>query len=83
MLSATTHVSSPPAADHASAATRQPAPQPKAQAAPKDTVTLSPTAQLQQELTETSAQTDREATQGDIQAKHLQAREADARTKGL
>ncbi len=54
----------------------QAAPQQKPQAAPSDTVTLSPAAQLRQELGETPAQTANEARGGDIQAKHLLAREA-------
>ncbi len=83
MLSATTHLNSTSAADQASPTARQPAPQAKSQPAPTDTVTLSPAAQLQQELTETPAQTAREASQGDIQAQHLEAREAAAQAHGL
>ncbi len=80
MVSQITHSSPPPAADHS--ATTRSAPQPKTQSTPKDTVTLSPSAQIQQELAETSAQTKKEATQGDIQAKHLLARETAAKTAG-
>jgi hypothetical protein len=83
MLTASTHVNSAQAADQTWAAARQPAPQAKSQPAPTDTVTLSPAAQLQQELTEPSTQTAREAGQGDIQAKNLQAREAAAQAHGL
>jgi outer membrane biosynthesis protein TonB len=43
---------------------------------PTDTVTLSAAKQITQELAETSAQTTKEAAGGDIQAKHLLAREA-------
>ncbi len=74
MLSAVNHASSTPAANQPSASARQPAPQTKSQPTPTDTVTLSPAAQLQQELTETPAQTAQEARQGDLQAKNLQAR---------
>lgn len=83
MLSATTHVNSTAAAEQTSAAARQAVPQAKPQPAQTDTVTLSPATQLQQELTETSTQTSREASQGDIQAKNLQAREAAAQARGL
>jgi len=83
MLSATAHVNSTPAADQTAAAARQPAPQAKSQPAPTDTVTLSPSAQQQQELVETPTQTAREASKGDIQARNLQAREAAAQAHGL
>jgi hypothetical protein len=66
------------------AAVRPPTPQAKPQAPrPVDTVTLSAAASLQQELTETSVQTANEATHGDIQAKHLLAREAADKKAGL
>jgi hypothetical protein len=50
MLSATTHVNSTPAADQASGAAQRTPTQAKSQPASTDTVTLSPAAQLQQEL---------------------------------
>jgi hypothetical protein len=83
MLSATAHITSTAAANQTSAAARPAVPQAKSQPAPTDTVTLSPAAQLQQELTETPTQTAREATQGDIQAKNLQAREAAVQAHAL
>jgi len=64
------------------AATRQPSPQPRPQPTATDTVTLSAAAALRQELTETTAQTAREATQGDIQARNLMAREAAEKAAG-
>jgi hypothetical protein len=65
------------------AAARQPAPQAQPpQAAPADTVHISAAAALRQELTETSAQTTREANNGDLQAKRLLAREAADKTAG-
>ena len=60
-----------------------PQPTPQAQAVPTDTVKLSAAASLRQELTETSAQTAREASHGDIQAKNLLAREAADKKAGL
>lgn len=81
MLSATTHLNSP-AAHQTSAAARQAVPQTKSEPAPADTVTLSPASQLRHELTESSSQTAREASQGDIQAKNLRAREAAAQSHG-
>ncbi len=48
----------------------------KPQPAPTDTVTLSAAASARQEITETSAQTTREASHGDNQAKRLLAKEA-------
>jgi hypothetical protein len=83
MLSGVNHVSSTATSNQSSPSTRQPAPQVKSQSSNTDTVTLSPAAQLQQELTETPAQTGQEARQGDIQAKNLQAREAAAQRNGL
>ncbi len=83
MLSAINHVSSTSTSNQASTAARQPAPSSNSQPTKTDTVTLSPAAQLQQELTETPTQTVREASQGDIQAKNLQAREAAAQAHGL
>jgi hypothetical protein len=59
----------------------QPAPQ--TQAAPADTVRLSAAASLRQELTETSVQTAREASHGDIQAKNLLAKEAAEKKAGF
>jgi hypothetical protein len=54
----------------------RPAPaQSTAPPSPKDTVTLSAAALLNQELTETSVQTATEASHGDIQARNLLARE--------
>lgn len=66
-----------------STAARQPAPQAKPQPSLKDTVQLSAAAALRQELTETSAQTAREASRGDIQAKNRLAREAADKKAGL
>lgn len=83
MLSAISHVSATPNTNQPSASARQPPPQANSQPSSTDTVTLSASAQLQQELTETSAQTAREASKGDIQAKHLQSEEAAAQKNGL
>jgi hypothetical protein len=58
------------------------APKPRAAAAPQpavnDTVRISAAAQALQEVTENSAQTTKEASAGDVQAKNLLAREAAA-----
>lgn len=76
-----THVSPAPSdRKHASAM------QPSSGGAHRDTVHLSSAAQAQlsavqtavQEATETSAQTAKEARSGDLQAQHLQARQAQA-----
>jgi hypothetical protein len=83
MLSGINHGSSNSAANQPAASARQPAPQTKSQPTAADTVTLSPAAQLQQELNETSTQTAQEARNGDIQAKNLQAREVAAQRNGL
>jgi hypothetical protein len=64
-----------PKAASQQAAQPQPPAQPKP-ASPTDTVTLSAAQQITQELSETSVQTAKEAAGGDIQAKHLLAREA-------
>jgi hypothetical protein len=62
------------------------APAPQAQtkgqavAAPVDTVQISAAARSLQEATETPAQTAKEAAAGDIQAKHLLAKEAAAKS---
>jgi hypothetical protein len=82
MISPITHVTQAQAAEPA-APTRQPSPPPKPQPAPTDTVTLSAAAAMRQELTETAAQTAKEASQGDIQAKNLLAREAAEKKAGL
>jgi hypothetical protein len=84
MVSPVAHATqAPPAAAGQTAAVRQaPAPS-KAAATPADTVTLSASASLHQELTETSVQTTTEANRGDIQAKNLLTREAAAKKAGL
>jgi hypothetical protein len=82
MLNPITHATQAHPADQAATA-RQPAPQSKPQSAPQDTVKLSAAASLRQELTETSVQTAREASHGDIQAKNLLAREAADKAAGL
>ncbi len=81
MISPITNVTHAQAANQPAAA-RQPSPQSKPQPAPTDTLTLSAAAALRQELTETAAQTAREASQGDIQAKNLLAREAAEKATG-
>jgi len=62
---------------------RQPAPPAKAQPTPTDTVHISQAAQaaraIIQEVTESQAQTTREAAAGDVQARTLLSREAAAR----
>jgi hypothetical protein len=63
-------------------AARQTAPPSKPQPT-TDKVTLSAATQLKQELTETPTQTSAEALRGDIQAKHLQAKEAADKANGL
>jgi hypothetical protein len=64
-------------------AARQATPQAKAQTAATDTVNLSnaqaSTRAISQELTETSAQTAKEAAGGDIQARNLLAKRAAAK----
>ncbi len=53
------------------------APASTASSVPQDTVTISSSAAaMSKELTETSAQAAKEASAGDMQAKHLQAKEA-------
>jgi hypothetical protein len=64
-----------------SPAARQKPSETKPQPAVTDTVQLSSTKAIAQELTETSAQTTREANAGDIQARNLQARQAATKTK--
>jgi hypothetical protein len=83
MLSGVNHASSTSAANQPTASARQPAPQTKSQPTATDTVTLSPPAQLQQELSETPTQTAQEARQGDTQAKKLQAQEEAVQRNGL
>jgi anti-sigma28 factor (negative regulator of flagellin synthesis) len=56
--------------------------QPKAQPAISDTVQISAAAQARQETIETPVQTAKEAAAGDLQAKHLLAREAAQKAKG-
>ena len=67
---------------------RPAAPQAKTQSAQTqptqtDKVTLSAAASLRQELSETSVQTAREASHGDIQAKNLLSREAADKKAGV
>jgi hypothetical protein len=82
LLTPITNVTPAPAVDQPKPA--QPSPQAaKPQPAPADTVTLSSAASARQELTETSAQTAREASHGDIQAKRLLAKEAADSKSGL
>jgi hypothetical protein len=61
----------------------KPTPQAKAQPVPSDTVQLSAAAALHQELTETPVQTSREASNGNIQAQRLLAKEAADQKAGL
>ena len=82
MVTPITHATQAPAADQ-STAVRQPSPQAKPQPAPTDTVNPSSGVALRQELTETAVQTAREASQGDIQAKILLAREAADKKAGF
>jgi hypothetical protein len=82
MVTPITHATqAPPAAQPT--VVRQPSPQAKPQPAPRDTVNLSAGVALRQELTETSVQTAREASQGDVQARNLLAREAADKKAGL
>jgi|HubBroStandDraft_3_1064219.scaffolds.fasta_scaffold129419_2 hypothetical protein len=85
MLTPITNVTPAPAADQPkpTQSAAQPAPKAKSQPAPTDTVTLSAAASTRQELTETSAQTAKEASHGDIQAKRLLAKEAADSKSGL
>ena len=62
--------------------TPQPSPQTKARPTSTDTVKISAAAAQQQELTETSAQTVREASHGDQQARNLLARQAANKKSG-
>jgi hypothetical protein len=82
MLTPITHATQAQAADQPTSA-RQPSPQAKPQPVPADTVNLSAAVALRQELTETSVQTAREASHGDIQAKNLLTREAADKKAGL
>jgi hypothetical protein len=79
-VNSATHVQTPVEVQAASA--RQPvsAPKPPAATAPQAaaTVNISAAAQALQEVTETQAQTTREAGSGDLQARRLLAREAAA-----
>lgn len=87
MLNPITSATQPQATAQPTAAPR-PAPQPKPQiaAVTTDTVKISAAAQAMQqamqEVLETPAQTAKEATGGDIQAKHLLAKEAAAKSNG-
>jgi len=74
MVTPVSHVTQVQPSDQPTAAP-QSSPKPKPQPVPTDTVTLSPAAVLRQELSETPTQTSAEARSGDIQAKHLLARE--------
>jgi hypothetical protein len=82
MLTPITHATEAQAANQPTAI-RQPSPQLKTQPNPTDLVTLSAAATIRQELTETSVQTAREASLGDIQAKNLLVREAADKKAGL
>jgi hypothetical protein len=79
MVSPISQASQPPAAPQAATAARQSPPQAKPQPAPADTVQLSQAAlaarAITQEVSETQAQTAKEAAAGDNQAKRLLARE--------
>lgn len=84
MTSAISHAPPPqPVAKTTAAAPKKPAPSKPASAAHTDTVQLSQTAQAalaaMQEATETSAQTAKEAGQGDVQAQRLLAKETAAK----
>jgi hypothetical protein len=81
MLTPITHATQAQAAEPTAA--RQPSPQAKPQPTPTDTVHLSAAASIRQELTETSVQTAREASNGDFQAKNLLARETADKKAGL
>jgi len=83
MVTPITHVTQPQAAEQPTPARQPSPPQPTPQPAPRDTVTISAAAAQRQELTETAAQTAKEASQGDAQARRLQAREAAERKAGL
>ncbi len=83
MIAPTSHVAPPVHAPGPTAVpTRAPQPKPQPAAAPVDTVHISVAAQALQEAIETPAQTSREANAGDIQAKHLLAREAAEKANG-
>ena len=65
--------------------TAQPTPASQAKqpaAAPRDSVQISAAAKAVQEALESPAQTAKEASAGDLQAKHLLAEEAAAKTRG-
>lgn len=83
MISPTSHVT-PPVSAPEPTAVRSPTAQTKPQpaAVPADTVQISAAAQALQEATESAAQTTREANAGDIQAKHLLAKEAAEKSNG-
>jgi hypothetical protein len=82
MVTPITHATEAPAAEQPTAV-RQPSPQAKPHPIPTDTVNLSAGVALRQELTENSVQTAREASQGDVQARNLLAREAADKKAGL
>jgi hypothetical protein len=82
MITPIPHATPAQAADQSTAA-RQPSLQPTPPPAATDTVTLSAAATVRQELAETSVQTAREASLGDIQAKNLLVREAADKKLGL
>jgi len=85
MVSSISHASPVQAAQPANqaSAARLAQPQSRPQPATSDTVQLSAAASFRQEVTETSAQTAKEASGGDIQAKNLLAREAANAKAGL
>lgn len=79
MVSPIAQASQPPAPPQAATAARQSSPQAKPQPAPADTVQLSQAAlasrAISQEVSETHAQTAKEAAGGDNQARRLLAKE--------
>ena len=73
-------VPSTPAVSPTSVVHRKPVPEAQPKVLPKDTVSLSSAAQSAlEESSETQAQTTKEATGGDLQAKRLLAKQAAAR----
>ena len=82
MVTPITHATQSPSAEQPTVV-RQPSPQVKPHPTPTDTVNLSAGVALRQELTENSVQTAREASQGDVQARNLLAREAADKKAGL
>jgi len=83
-VTSATHVQAQAAVQPSEARQPAPAPKPQPAAAPKpqppvtDTLQISAAAKALQEITETSAQTAREASSGDVQAQRLLAKQAAA-----